>query len=132
MKALSIRQPWAWIIIHGGKNVENRVWNYIPKLRGRIYIHAAKGMTEEEYEDGRLFAERVWESDGESRDLPPMRDLERGGIVGTAEIIGYLDNDYTKTAMYPWYLGDLGIVLSDPQPCEFRPIKGMLGFFEIP
>jgi len=26
VKCLSIRQPWAWLIIHGGKDVENRTW----------------------------------------------------------------------------------------------------------
>lgn len=24
MKAISVRQPWAWLIIHGGKDIENR------------------------------------------------------------------------------------------------------------
>ena len=39
MKALSIRQPWAWLILHGGKDIENRTW--ATKLRGRVLIHAA-------------------------------------------------------------------------------------------
>ena len=26
MKALSIRQPWAWAILHAGKDIENRDW----------------------------------------------------------------------------------------------------------
>ena len=26
MKCLSIRQPWAWAIIHAGKDIENRCW----------------------------------------------------------------------------------------------------------
>lgn len=43
MKALSIRQPWAWLILHGGKDIENRSWN--TNFRGRFLIHAAAGMT---------------------------------------------------------------------------------------
>lgn len=39
MKALTVQQPWAWSIIHGGKDVENRttLWRY----RGPLAIHAA-------------------------------------------------------------------------------------------
>ena len=40
MKALTIKQPWAYLIIHGGKDIENRTWR--TKYRGRILIHAAK------------------------------------------------------------------------------------------
>jgi hypothetical protein len=40
VKALSIRQPWAWLIVAGYKDVENRKWS--TSFRGRIYIHAGK------------------------------------------------------------------------------------------
>lgn len=47
MKALSIKQPWASLIAHGIKNIENRTWK--THFRGRIYIHAsgtpAKGIS---------------------------------------------------------------------------------------
>src|SRR5690606_22562088 len=39
MKALSIKQPWASLIAHGIKDIENRTWS--TKFRGRIYIHAS-------------------------------------------------------------------------------------------
>lgn len=39
-KALSIRQPWANLIAHGIKNIENRTWR--THFRGRIFIHATK------------------------------------------------------------------------------------------
>lgn len=48
MKALSIRQPWAWAIVNAGKRVENRTWE--TRYRGPILIHAAKGVTKREYE----------------------------------------------------------------------------------
>lgn len=35
MKALSIRQPWAWLILHAGKDIENRVWQ--TRFRGELY-----------------------------------------------------------------------------------------------
>jgi hypothetical protein len=40
MKALSIRQPWAWLIITGHKDVENRSWT--TTYRGPLLIHAAR------------------------------------------------------------------------------------------
>jgi hypothetical protein len=38
--ALSVRQPWAWAIVSGYKDVENRSWptNY----RGTLFIHAGQ------------------------------------------------------------------------------------------
>lgn len=41
MRILTVRQPWAWAIIHGGKDVENRVRNIAGNYRGPIAIHAA-------------------------------------------------------------------------------------------
>ncbi len=38
MKALSVRQPFAWAIVHGGKDVENRSW--ATSYRGPVLIHA--------------------------------------------------------------------------------------------
>ncbi len=40
MKALSIKQPWASLIVHGIKDIENRTWK--TNFRGRIYIHASE------------------------------------------------------------------------------------------
>ncbi|MCB2188832.1 MAG: ASCH domain-containing protein [Deltaproteobacteria bacterium] len=39
MKCLSIRQPWASLIVAGMKDVENRSW--ATKYRGPVLIHAA-------------------------------------------------------------------------------------------
>lgn len=40
MKALSVKNPWAMLIAHGIKDIENRTWK--TTHRGRIYIHAGK------------------------------------------------------------------------------------------
>lgn len=44
MKALTVQQPWAWAIIHGGKSVENRTqaWSY----RGPLAIHAGQRLSD--------------------------------------------------------------------------------------
>lgn len=41
MRILTVRNPWAWAIIHGGKDVENRVRNIAGNWRGTIAIHVA-------------------------------------------------------------------------------------------
>jgi hypothetical protein len=124
MKALSIRQPWAWLIIHGGKDIENRTWH--TKHRGRFLVHAAKGMTNEEYCDGLEFAMRAGDIQL-LRDFPTVQEMQRGGIVGSVELVDSVD-----TSDSPWYMGEKGFVLRDPRPIPFIPLKGRLQFFEVP
>lgn len=119
--ALSVRQPWAWAIIHAGKDIENRSWqavNHGLRQRGRIAIHAAKGMTREEYEDAAKFI------NGLGASCPLARDLLRGGIIGSVEVV-----DVVQESESPWFFGPRGLVFRDPQPCDFIPAKGELGYF---
>ena len=122
MKALSIRQPWAWHILHSGKDIENRNWP--TKFRGRVLIHASKGMTRYEYEDGR---DPLWASGGPAIELPSLEQLERGVIVGSVEIV-----DCVTRSSSPWFFGDFGFVLRNPIVLPFQPFKGALGFFDVP
>ncbi len=120
--ALSIRQPWAWAIIHGGKDIENRSWqavNHGLKKRGRIAIHAAKGMTRTEYDDASAFMRQVI-----GVESPAACDLERGGIIGSVDVI-----DVVKASKSPWFFGPRGLVLRDPIACPFIPAVGTLGYF---
>ncbi len=117
MKALSIRQPWAWCILHG-KPVENRTW-WTP-YTGPLLIHAAKGMTLAEYKECRNFAASL------GLTVPPADELERGGIVGKARLTACVTNHPSE-----WFFGPYGLVLEDVHPLPFRPLKGQLGLFEV-
>lgn len=119
MKALSIRQPWAWLIVHGGKDIENRSWH--TKYRGRFLVHAAQGMTREEY----VFAKAYAAAEGVT--IPDREQLQRGGIIGSVELVNSFD-----TSSSPWYMGQKGFLLRDPKPLPFTPYKGRLGLFDIP
>jgi len=119
MKALSIRQPWAWLILHGGKNIENREW--ATNFRGWFLIHASKGMTRQEYDDAE------WSAEENGVKLPAFETLERGGIVGMAK----LGNCVTGSDS-PWFSGTYGFVIDEVKPLPFQPLKGALGFFEVP
>lgn len=120
--ALSVRQPWAWAIIHAGKDIENRSWqavNHGLRQRGRIAIHAAKGMTRDEYED----AKETIEDNGHI--CPAAHKLERGGIIGSVEVV-----DVVSESDSPWFFGPRGLVLRDPVACSFVPAVGQLGYFQ--
>jgi hypothetical protein len=120
--ALSVRQPWAWAIIHARKGIENRSWYRVPKSWrercGPVAIHASRGMTRREYEDARRFMERL------GVEVPPAHALPRGGIVGSVEVVGLVEESHS-----PWFVGPMGLVLRNPVPCEIVPAYGRLGYF---
>ena len=122
LPVLSIRQPWAWAILHAGKDIENRNW--ATKFRGKFLIHAAKGCTKEEYESAVDYIETYAEKEGLK--VPPLAELQRGGIVGMAEIVGCVTYHETDSC---WFVGDYGFVLRNVQALAFTPCKGALGFF---
>jgi len=124
MIALSIQQPWAWTIIHGGKDVENRTWP--TKFRGRFLVHASRKF---DWEGFRWLDARQHISNFSLpvRDLLDKGEFRRGGIIGSVELI-----DCVQRHNSPWFYGPYGYVLKDPEPQEFRTFPGRLGFFEIP
>lgn len=116
--ALSIRQPWAWLILHSGKDIENRTWSTL--LKGRFLIHAAKGMTVDEYHLAKIYSATIR---GPTK-LPEFWEFERGGIIGSVEMLGCVTGWES-----PWFTGPVGFVLRDPQPLPFQPCRGALRFF---
>ncbi|HEY1171004.1 MAG TPA: ASCH domain-containing protein [Verrucomicrobiae bacterium] len=116
--ALSVRQPWAWLIVNGFKDVENRLWQTF--MRGPRFIHTGKVMKEEEYNDCYFFLEEHFPHIR----LPRAQDLPLGGIVGIASITDCVTRSNSK-----WFVGDYGFLMEDQQPCEFIPCKGEKGFF---
>ena len=124
MKALSIRQPWAWLIINAGKDVENR--SRRSSYRGPLLIHASATMTKADYEACVLFIAGI-PRNGNWR--LPAYDVVRqqcGGIVGRVTMVGCLIASDSK-----WFVGDYGYKLTDPQPLPFTPWKGQWNFFEV-
>jgi hypothetical protein len=120
MIALSIRQPWAWCIAHGFKPVENRTW--ATQVRGRILIHAGQAFTRPYFEEVR----HTMPGDM-LHHLPSFEDLQVGGIVGMTTIA-----DCVTDHPSPWFNGPFGFVCEDSKPMPFQPVKGRLGFFDVP
>ncbi len=118
MKALSVRQPEAWLIVNGYKDVENR--SRVTNIRGLIAIHASKKVMTK--------ADREYLSTVcKALEIPIPDDLQYGGIVGVAEI-----TDCVTESDSDWFSGPYGYVLGAFSPVEFLPCKGALGFFDSP
>jgi hypothetical protein len=127
MKAISIREPWACLIVHGPKRIENRSRNIVGTYRGPVLIHVSKSYCEDDLIDAMMFNDR-------RHLLPPGSDLlscarfdaaQRGGVIGIAEI-----TDVVTASDDPWFTGPVGIVLANVRPLEFYPQNGRLGLFD--
>jgi len=114
MKAITIRQPWVHCIFHCGKDIENRSRRKLYK--GPIVIHAAST----------LYKGKGLPTD---EDLPSVKDLPRGCLVGTVDIVDCVEHSKSK-----WFMGKYGLVLRNPKlfktPIPFN--KGQLQIFELP
>ncbi|AWV19744.1 hypothetical protein A3862_27255 [Methylobacterium sp. XJLW] len=119
MKALSIMQPWAWLIVNGHKDIENRDWRC--HRRGHVLIHAGKKVDRDAMQD--LHAGRHPVTGEPLRlDLPEV--FETGGIVGEATMAGCVERSES-----PWFVGRFGILMRDARSLPFQPCRGALGFF---
>jgi hypothetical protein len=111
-----LRQPWAWLIVNGHKDIENRSWR--PNHRGPLLIHASSTKTT-------LQADLRRVRDDYGVDVP--ENLEFGGIVGVADVI-----DCVKKSGSRWHFRDgWGWVIANPQRLPFRKCKGAVGFFKL-
>jgi hypothetical protein len=108
MKALSVRQPWAFLIVYGGKDIENRT--RMTSYRGRLLIHASQKVDREAIE---YFG------------LDPAL-LLRGAVIGVADLV-----DVVAASESAWFFGPWGWVLEGARPLTAVPMLGALGLFEV-
>jgi hypothetical protein len=126
MKALSVKQPWAWAIIHAGKDVENRTWT--TNYRGPLLIHASKTFDKGGYLwflEHALCNEKIKLT---IDDIPEPEAFQMGGIIGKVNLKKMVrSKDYS-----PWMFGPRGWVLEKPEPMKFIPHRGQQGLFNVP
>lgn len=120
MKAITIRPLMAWAIIHAGKNMENRSWP--TSLRGTIAIHASKGFTRYEYEEGIDFLPPRYR-----KLAPAFEDITRGAIIGLVDLVDCVTESKSR-----WFGGPYGFAIRNPRPIEPIPCSGQLGFWNVP
>lgn len=145
MKALTLTQPWATLVILGVKHWETRGWypsaSLIKSIGGRIAIHAAKGWTADDRDfaldlmDGGLLPHAYVAT---TRSVRP--DLPLGAVLGEATIVGLVRADVAVRAgevagleielgdyspgRYAW---ELAGVIAYPEPI---PARGALGLWD--
>jgi len=119
MKALTLKQPWAELILLGKKTVETRTWN--TSFRGRFLIHAGLN------------------PDKKAMQLFGYSELACGCILGEAELVDVIE--YNTEAEWkadtrhcassiPFDKKRYGFVLTNVRRVKPKPCKGKLGFWE--
>ena len=128
-RVLSVKNPWAYLIIHHGKDVENR--RQSTKYRGRILIHASKGSDMYAYE-------RRWAGDEAMQKIfdsliDNIYEVEKtnGHIIGSVEISDCVKGSQSVWAeSLPEPYSQFHWLLRDPHPFAVPlPARGMLGLW---
>jgi hypothetical protein len=127
--AISVKQPWAALLIAGVKTVEVRTW--ATRTRGRVLIHAAK--TPDPRPEGWLLV-----------NTPELKALAalRGGLIGVAELtacVRYRTAEAFAEAAEShrnapnWFQpgGLYGFVFQNPHPIAYHACPGRTLFFTV-
>lgn len=122
MKVLSVTGPWAWAIVHAGKDIENRSWQ--TGHRGALGIHASRCPSK------RQRAEIVAEIEEIAPALVIPEEVRSGepegqllGIVRLTGITRESGSDWAMWGNYFWHV-------ADPVAVRRVPAKGRLGLWE--
>ena len=127
-RCLSIHQPWAWAIITGAKDVENRDW--LSNYTGQLHIHAAR--TERDDTEVESTIRRVAKHlripvAAAREDYQRHREHGLGAIIGCVRMLGCAtswDSEWHEKGQY-------GFVLTDAQRFDTPiPCKGRLRIFK--
>jgi hypothetical protein len=105
MKALSVKQPWAYCIIHKGQNVENREW--YRDYRGTIAIHASKPKSMKEIRELCEFAKKDYNIKID------MDELAYGAVIGFADLVDVITKKDVNIRTRKWFQGKYGFVLKN-------------------
>lgn len=120
MRAVTIRQPWAWAIANGFKDIENRSWYPCLDPGEEVAIHAAAAAPD--WDDVR----RVTELLGRRSEVP--MEFDCGCVVATARFVGAVETSPSK-----WFRGPVGWALDCVKPLR-KPVecKGQLRLWNLP
>lgn len=141
MRVLTVRQPWAWAIVHGQKDVENRSRNIAGDYRGPVAIHAGLGSDPDGWDY--LYSEHrdLW---GKAMPGAGNPAIAKGAIIGVVDLVDvHLSDTYAEcwdpvhersTQCSPWAMKNYHhLVLANPRPLVTPiPFKGALGLRELP
>lgn len=129
IRAISIQNPWSYLIARGMKDVENR--SRKTSFRGPVAIHAGRIFDRDARQDlidnrHPVTGEDHFFINGLPKDFMDMASGHfNGGIIGVAEVV-----DCVTEHPSPWFQGPYGYVISNAREVPFIPSPGELGFFD--
>ncbi|MDE2106620.1 MAG: ASCH domain-containing protein [Patescibacteria group bacterium] len=124
MKALSIKQPWAHLIVNGIKDIENRDWP--TKQRGIVAVHSSAKLERAEMKSACDLLMQICIPFSARRFQDEK--FPTGSILGTVEIV-----DCVAESDSLWFFGKYGFVLQNPVAFDVPiPCRGALGFWNVP
>ena len=110
MKVLTVRQPWASLIVAGIKDIENRSWS--TKYRGKLGIHAGMRVDMEALEEhGHLLGDQP---------------VPRGALIGSVTLVDCIQGSKSPWAdrgLWHWVLRDARTLVHP------RKMDGRLGLW---
>lgn len=98
LKALTVRQPWAWAIFAAGKDIENRTW--ATQHRGPLLIHAGSHIDRHGYAHLRALGLHP----------PEPVKITRRALLGIVEVVSMVTAHSSL-----WFEGPVGWVLGSPR-----------------
>ena len=117
MRALSVNNPWAWAIIHGGKLVENRSWR--TRHRGALAIHAGRS------------TRRLLDEWPHGVAAPRANEFQFGALIGVVDVVDCVP--LAEVADDPFASGPWCWVLASPRAlAQPLPWRGRQLLFEVP
>jgi hypothetical protein len=132
-KVLTIRQPWAGLIMLKLKNIENRTWS--TRYRGKVIIHSSAQIHDTEWMSARYMCRRlgvkfpdgetILGKTGEILGIATLSDILPPPPVGAA---------FEQEKYLPWQVeGNYGWALENPIQFPITiSIKGKLGLWDLP
>lgn len=130
MKALSMMQPYAWLVTAGYVTVDDRSWSTL--YRGPLAVHASKQVHEQYYAFLRKHTDIP---------LPEVSAFEQGGVVGVVDVVdciaplalrGQPNGRPQLHRSHFGVSGYYGLVLENPRQIPLIPYRGNRGLFDIP
>jgi hypothetical protein len=103
---LSIKQPWAWLVLKGLKDIENRSWK--SHHRGELFIHASSNK--------KHLSKDIESVEKEHGIQISRKDLKFGALLGSVIMV-----DCVEAHESAWFEGRYGHVYCEPR--MIVPIK---------
>lgn len=136
MLGLTLRHPWAWAILHAGKDCENRTWRPLPARLspGQWFALHGGGFPRDERWNEALHDLNGLQNRGLVSRQMRLQDVIVEGVCGLLKFAGTVhETQRGPVRESPWFAGPVAwhwsrkIVLPEPVPC-----RGSQGLWELP